>query len=110
MNLVRKEKEFKIGEEEYIMFFDMNSIVTYKEITGQSFSQGVGNLFKEDDEEVMYFIASTLRKKENKDKPLGKEALKGDILQLLLLHKWDAIELVSASLPQADDSEKTKKK
>lgn len=109
MNLVRKEKEIKIGKEEYIMFFDMNSIVTYKEITKQSFSEGVKKLFEEDDEEVMYFIASTLRKKENKDKPLGKEALKGDILQLLLLHKWDAIELVSASLPQADDSEPKKK-
>ncbi len=109
MNLVRKEKEIKIGKEEYIMFFDMNSIVTYKEITKQSFSGGVKKLFEEDDEEIMYFIASTLRKKENKDKPLGKEALKGDILQLLLLHKWDAIELVSASLPQADDSEPKKK-
>ena len=66
MNLVRKEKEIKIGKEEYIMFFDMNSIVTYKEITKQSFSEGVKKLFEEDDEEVMYFIASTLRKKENK--------------------------------------------
>lgn len=109
MNLVRKEKEIKIGEEEYIMYFDMSSIVMYKELTNRFFTHGVNKLFEQDDEEIMYFMASTLRRKNNPKKPLGKEIFEADILQLLLMHKWDAIELVSASLPQADDSEPKKK-
>lgn len=113
INIVRPEKDIKIGDKEYKMFFDMHSIATYRDISGKPFSMGVGKLFQEDDEEVMYFIASTLREKSNPEKPLGREALKGDVLQLLLMYKWDAIELVSMSLPSAEgqqEAETTKKK
>ena len=106
MNLVRKEKEFKIGEEEYIMFFDMTSIVVYKELTKRFFTQGVNKLFEQDDEEIMYFMASTLRKKDNSKKPLGKKIFEWDVLQLLLLHKWDVIELVAQSLPTDEETKK----
>nr|DAZ29754.1 MAG TPA: hypothetical protein [Caudoviricetes sp.] len=106
MNLVRKEKEFKIGEEEYIMYFDMSSIVMYKELTNRFFTHGVNKLFEQDDEEIMYFMASTLRRKDNPKKPLGKEIFEADILQLLLMHKWDVIDLVASSLPVEETPKK----
>lgn len=109
MNLVRKEKEIKIGEEEYIMYFDMSSIVMYKELTNRFFTHGVNKLFEQDDEEIMYFMASTLRRKDNPKKPLGKEIFEADILQLLLMHKWDVIDLVASSLP-VEETQKSKKK
>ncbi|MBS6601301.1 MAG: hypothetical protein KH333_09885 [Clostridium sp.] len=106
MNLVRKEKEIKIGEEEYIMYFDMSSIVMYKELTNRFFTHGVNKLFEQDDEEIMYFMASTLRRKDNPKKPLGKEIFEADILQLLLMHKWDVIDLVASSLPVEETPKK----
>lgn len=106
MNLVRKEKEFKIGEEEYVMYFDMTSIVVYKELTKRFFTHGVQKLFEQDDEEIMYFMASTLRKKDNPKKPLGQNLFEGDVLQLLLTHKWDVIELVAQSLPSDGGTKK----
>lgn len=106
MNLVRKEKIIKIGEEEYIMYFDMSSIVMYKELTNRFFTHGVNKLFEQDDEEIMYFMASTLRRKDNPKKPLGKEIFEADILQLLLMHKWDVIDLVASSLPVEETPKK----
>ena len=106
MNLVRKEKIIKIGEEEYIMYFDMSSIVMYKELTNRFFTHGVNKLFEQDDEEIMYFMASTLRRKDNPKKPLGKEIFEADILQLLIMHKWDVIDLVASSLPVEETPKK----
>lgn len=106
MELVKKIKEINIENEEFIMAFDMKSIAIYKDLTGRFFSRGVSELFKENDEEIIYFIASTLRRKETPNIPLGKEVLEGDILFFVMNLKIMAIELVMMSLP----TETSKKK
>ena len=83
MNLTRKEIEVSIDGEDYIMTFDNRSIATYKEIIGKPFTQGYSLLLQGDDEAVLDFIASTLRRKSEPDKPLGKEVLEGDVLFFL---------------------------
>jgi len=106
MELARKVKEININDEEFIMTFDMRSIATYKEITGTSFNRGVHKLFQYDNEEIINFIASTLRRKETPDIPLGREVLEGDVLYFLINHTLDVITLIVKSLPE----DKTNKK
>lgn len=108
MDLIKKTIDIKIGNEEFVMAFDMRSIATYKELTNRFFTQGVARLFKEDDEEIIYFIASTLRQKETPNEPLGKEVLEGDILYFLLNLKFTVIELVASALPSSEDNSKKK--
>lgn len=110
MNLIKTVKEIKIENEEFIMTFDMKSIAVYKELTGESFVKGNGELFKYDDEAILNFIASTLRRKEEPKKPLGAEILEGDILYFLLNHSTDVINIVASSLPDKKDSKKDSKK
>ncbi|MDU4952976.1 hypothetical protein HF846_13940 [Clostridium cadaveris] len=106
MDLVKKVKEITIENEEFIMTFDMKSIAVYKEITGESFVAGTQKLFDFDDEAIINFIASTLRRKSEPDKPLGKEIIEGDILYFLLNHTNDVIMLVSDSLPDKSSKKK----
>lgn len=101
MNLIKKKREFKIGDKEYLMTFDMKSIATYKEMTGKSFVTGADKLYKYDDEEIINFIGSTLREKENPNKPIGKEIYNMDILYFLLNHTTDVIILVADSMPSS---------
>lgn len=105
MNLLKKSKELTIENEEFVMEFDMRSIALYKELSNKSFTKGVGDLFKYDDEAIAMFIACTLRRKEDETKPLGKEVLEGDVLYFLLNHTNDVIDLVAMSLP-SDNSKK----
>ena len=106
MDLVKKKKEIKIDDIEYIICFDMKSILTYKQLTGRFFSHGITNLFKLDDEEIIYFIASTLRIKEEEDEPLGLEVINGDVLAYLINFKNIVIEIIAESLPTGDNSKK----
>ncbi|WP_462427198.1 hypothetical protein [Fusobacterium varium] len=106
MDLVKKTKDITIEDEEFIMTFDMKSIAVYKEITGESFVVGTQKLFNFDDESIINFIASTLRRKSEPDKPLGKEIVEGDILYFLLNHTNDVIMLVSDSLPDKSSKKK----
>lgn len=62
MNIVKKVKNIKIGDEDYIMTFDMRSIAVFKELTGKSFLQSSAKLGLLDDEVVLGFIGATLRK------------------------------------------------
>lgn len=109
MELVKKIKEINIEGEEFIMTFDMRSIATYKEIAVTSFNRGATKLFQFDDEAVIYFIASTLRRKETPDIPLGNEVVQGDLVYFLLNHTMDVIELVAESLPENKNSKKKEK-
>lgn len=109
MELVKKIKEINIEGEEFIMTFDMKSIATYKDITGTSFNRGATKLFQFDDEAVIYFIASTLRRKETPDIPLGNEVVQGDLIYFLLNHTMNVIELVAESLPENKNSKKKEK-
>lgn len=108
MNLIKKKKEVEIDGTKYVLCFDMKSIIAYKEITGRFFSNGIGNLFMQDDEEIIYFIASVLRRKENEDEPIGAEILGWDILYLLLNFKNLVIEIIAESLPSGNNSKKNR--
>ena len=106
MNLVKKVKEINIENENFIMAFDMKSIATYKELTGTNFNMGAHKLFQYDDEAIINFIASTLRRQEKPDTPLAREVLDGDILYFLINHTMDVITLVAESLPESKDNKK----
>lgn len=106
MNLLKKSKKINIENEEFIMEFDMRSIAIYKELSDKSFTLGVRELFKYDDREIILFIASTLRRKENPNEPLGEEVLNGDILYFLINHTDDVIELIAMSLPIENSKKK----
>ena len=108
MNLTRKEIEVSIDGEDYIMAFDNRSIATYKEVIGKPFTKGYAALLQGDDAAVLDFIASTLRRKSEPDKPLGKEVLEGDNLFFLTTLTNHVVILISMSLP--DKTKKKKKK
>ena len=108
MDLVKKVKEITIEDEEFIMTFDMQSIATYKELTNRFFSKGITELFKQNDEEVVYFIASILRRKATPTVPLGRKVIDGDTLFFLLNLKNIAIEIIAESLPNDENSSKKK--
>lgn len=110
MNLVKKVKEFKINNKDYIMTFDMRSIPVYKELTGKSFLQSSAQLGQFDDEITLGFMGATIRKKETPNKPLGKEIYDMDILYLLMNHCWDVMEIVTSSMPQSAGTVKKGKK
>lgn len=106
MNLSKIEKEIKIDEENYILTFDMKSILTYKEMSGKTFTQGIEDLLLGDDEEVIYFIGSMLRRKETPNTPISKEVYEFNLIACLVELKNDVIEIVIDSLPQDDNSKK----
>ncbi|KAI3350151.1 hypothetical protein [Clostridium botulinum] len=110
MNIVKKIKDIKIGDEDYIMTFDMRSIAVFKELTGKSFLQSSAKLGLLDDEVVLGFIGATLRKVNEENKPLGKQIYDMDIMYLLLNLSEIVIELVTSSLPQAKVGNKNIKK
>lgn len=102
MDLVKKTREITINDDNFIMAFDMRSVAEYSELTGKSFVSSIDKLFNYDDATILNFIACTLRRKEEPEKPLGKEVLEGDILYYLLNHHRDVINLVVESLPSND--------
>lgn len=110
MNIVKKVRDIKIGNENYIMTFDMRSIVVFKELTGKSFLQSSAKLGLLEDEVVLGFIGATLRKVNEENKPLGKQIYDMDIMYLLLNLSETVIELVTSSLPQSKPSDKGIKK
>lgn len=110
MNIVKKVKDIKIGDKNYIMTFDMRSIAVFKELTGKSFLQSSAKLGLLDDEVVLGFIGATLRNINEESKPLGKQVYDMDIMYLLLNLSETVIELVTSSLPQSKSNEKNIKK
>lgn len=110
MNIVKKIRDIKIGNEDYIMTFDMRSIAVFKELTGKSFLQSSAKLGLLDDEVVLGFIGATLRKVNEENKPLGKQIYDMDIMYLLLNLSETVIELVTSSLPQSKSAGKGIKK
>ena len=110
MNIFKKVKDVKIGDEDYIMTFDMRSIAVFKELTGKSFLQSSAKLGLLDDEIILGFIGATLRKVNDEDKPLGKQVYDMDIMYLLLNLSEIVIELVTSSLPQSKGNDSNIKK
>ena len=110
MNIVKKVRNIKIGDEDYIMTFDMRSIAVFKELIGKSFLQSSAKLGLLDDEVVLGFIGATLRKVNEGNKPLGKQVYDMDIMYLLLNLSEIVIELVTSSLPQSKSNDNNIKK
>lgn len=107
MDLLRKELKFEIEKEKYLMTFDMKSIAIYKELTGEPFVLGEKKLRNFDDETIIYFIASTLRKEYEPDKPLGMEVIEGDLVFFLFELTFHVITLVNMSLPEETSKKKS---
>ncbi|MCF0163187.1 MAG: hypothetical protein HUJ88_11510 [Fusobacterium necrophorum] len=107
-NLIKKTKKLKLGDEEYIMFFDMKSIAVFQELAGMPFLLAIHLINKYDDKAIMYFMASSIRPINDPDEPIGEKLFEFDIMGLLLCHTLDVIELVSKSMPQ--DTSNSKKK
>ena len=106
-DIVREERKIKIGNQKYIMYFDMKSIATYFKLTGRQFNLDLISLFNQEDEAIINFIASIVRKEDDENRePLGKEVIEGDVLTWLFNCKIDAIEIIEKSLPQDDPKKK----
>ncbi|MFQ6881369.1 hypothetical protein [Clostridium sp.] len=108
-NLTKKSKEIILGNKKYIMCFDMTSINMFQEMSNMSFLNAIHLINKYDDKTLLYFMASSIRLAEEPDKPIGEKLFEFDIIGLLLCHTLDVIELVSSSMPQADNSNSSKK-
>lgn len=107
MSLLKKKLDLIIDGEEYVLMFDMKSIAVYQEITQVSFSEGFFKLQLLDDEAAINFIASTLRKSENSNEPLGKEFIEeGNLLFALTVLRNSVIEYVNMSLPEVKPGKK----
>lgn len=108
-NLTKKSKEIILGNKKYIMCFDMTSINMFQEMSNMSFLNAIHLINKYDDKTLLYFMASSIRLAEEPDKPIGEKLFEFDIIGLLLCHTLDVIDLVSSSMPQADNSNSSKK-
>lgn len=100
MNVGKKIKKVEINGKEFIMCFDMQSIKTYKHLTGKSYLQSSADLGKFDDELMISFLGATLREKETPGTPIAEKVYDMDLLYLLNEHSWDVIDLVTSAMPQ----------
>lgn len=108
-NLLRKIENIKVDGFDYIMAFDMESIEVFKEITGKGILMSLNDLSNMDDEVILYFIASTLRKKED-GKILGKKLFNGeyDLFALVINLFPIVLNIVNNGFPQANKNQKKK--
>ena len=105
-NLTKKSKEIILGNKKYIMCFDMNSINLFQELSGMGFLNAIHLINKYDDKALLYFMASSIRPKDDPEVPIGEKLFEFDIIGLLLSHTLDVIQLVSASMPQVSNNKK----
>lgn len=97
-SLIKKEINIEsLGE--YVMFFDMTSLVMYKE-KNKSFIGAINKLLMYDDATILDFIACTLRKKSNPDKPVGFEEVEKNPILYLLSCGMHAVNTVVESFPE----------
>ena len=102
-NLLRKVENIKIDGKDYILAFDMESIEVFKDLTGKGVVASLDKLAALDDETILYFIASTLRRKED-DKILGRTLLNGeyDLFSLVIKLFPVVLSIVNNGFPQAN--------
>ena len=107
-NLKRKIENIKIDNKDYVMAFDMTSIDVFQELTGRGILASLGDLNRFDDKIVLSFIASTLRSKDDIEKPIGKELYNGDYdllaLEIMLIPTITLI--LNAGFPKAKNNKK----
>lgn len=110
MDLIKKVNQYTIDDKDYILCFDVASIPVYKKMTGKSFLKSVVGITNLNDEDILGFLAASLRHKETPDIPIEDEIFEFNIIGLLLTLYDDVIDIVTSSMPQSSDGEKTKKK
>lgn len=103
-SLFKKKIEIKIDRKDYIMAFDMKSVVMFHEITGKTFTNAMPELFAGVDFIILGFLGATLRPKNKPKEPVGKSIFKEfDILGLLMNQGNDVTTLIAKSLPKSDE-------
>jgi hypothetical protein len=102
----KKYIEIILENKKYIMCFDMNSINLFQELSGMGFLNAIHLINKYDDKALLYFMASSIRPKDNPEVPIGEKLFEFDIIGLLLSHTLDVIQLISASMPQVSNNKK----
>lgn len=109
MSLLKKSRKVTIEGKSYVMMFDMKSVAMFREITGQTFTNAMPNLFAGDDFTILGFLGATLRPASNIKAPVGHDifnAEKFDSLGLLLNHGKEVTALIAQSLPKTDTKKK----
>lgn len=107
MSLLKEKLELKIDNEEFIMMFDMKSLAVLKSLGVINFSEVFARLRNFDAEATIYFIASTLRKKETQDEPLGKDFIEnGNLILALDELNLYVVKYVALSLPEVEIGKK----
>lgn len=101
MNLIKRTREVKIEDKEYVMAFDMRSVAMFQEVTGQTFTNAMPQLFAGTDFIILGFLGATLRPKENPNAPIGKKVFEMDVLGLLLNQGKEVTALIADSLPNS---------
>lgn len=103
-SLFKKSRETKIDGKDYVMAFDMKSVVIFHEITGKTFTNAMPELFAGVDFIILGFLGATLRPKNKPKEPVGKAIFKEfDILGLLMNQGNDVTALIAESLPKSDE-------
>lgn len=105
-NLSKKIIEVEIDNQKYKATFDMKSIETYKELTGESFILGYSKLVKFEDKTTIDFLGSILRPIENPEEPIGVKVYDMNLIELLVVHSGIALQLVFDSLPKVKNTKK----
>lgn len=107
MSLLKEKLELKIDNEDFIMMFDMKSLAVLKSLGVINFSEAFTKLRSFDAEATIQFIASTLRKKETPDEPLGKDFIEnGNLILALDELNLYVIKYVALSLPEVEIGKK----
>lgn len=107
MSLLKEKLELKIDNEDFVMMFDMKSLAVLKSLGVINFSEEFSRLRDFDMGATVRFIASTLRKKESLDEPLGKDFIEnGNLILALDELSLDVIKYVSLSLPEVERGKK----
>lgn len=109
-NILKQKIELEWEGKEYEMYFDMASIPVFKKVSGgKSFLQCSASLGQLDDENILTFMAATMRPKNDLKNPIGSKIHKLNILGLLMTHAGTVIDIVTSSMPQSSGGP-TKKK
>lgn len=109
MNVAKIFKTVEIEEEKFVMVFDMESVKTYKLLTGKSYLQSAAQLSALDDEIIIGFLGSVLRPVEKPNVPIGKGVYDLNLLYLLTELAYDVIDMITAAMPQGKGGQSKKK-
>ena len=110
MGLSKKIIEINDFEEEkLIMTFDMQSIVTFRELfPNENFMDLLDKLNKFEDLAIVKFFSITLRKASEPNRPLGLKLNDMNLMYFMLYHTVDVVNLVNDGIPEGKEVKKKK--